>query len=202
MNSFFSRLQTYPTYALARWYVNACGFSVLPLKPRSKQRLFAGTTFQTWMPREDQLHKWFCTKQPYGLAIVPGEVSGNLVILDFDDLMVYQVWISLMPGAAELPCVRSARGVHVYIRLQALPQGGKGMFEGLVFGDIVTRGTITAPPSIHPSGHQYTWAAGDPRCVPLFSCLAVLGVERISTTGVGSRKQKPLPEKSYRADMP
>lgn len=170
--------QDYPTYKIAKWYCFTCGFSVIPLKVKSKQRLFAGNHFQTWFPCDEHLRKWFCTNQPYNLAIVPGEVSGNLVAIDFDELAVYQVWSSLFPGATDLPCVRSARGVHVYVRLQSLPVNGKGSFEGLMFGDILSRGAITAPPSIHPSGHVYRWE-GTPAAVPLFSCLADLGLERL-----------------------
>ena len=176
----YERVTRYPTYALARWYVQVCGFAVLPCAPRSKRRLFGGTVFQTWLPREDHLRNWFCTPQPNNLGIVCGAISGNLCVLDFDKVGIYQVWISQIPEAYELPCVRSARGVHVYIRLTTLPQGGKGLFDGLVFGEIVTRGAITAPPSIHPSGHQYVWA-GDPRRIPLFSCLADLGITRPPT---------------------
>lgn len=195
-SSLYQALQDYPTYKYARWYCFTCGFSVVPLKVHSKQRLFAGTHFQTWFPCDEHLRKWFCTKQSYNLAIVPGEVSGNLVVIDFDELAVYQIWSSLVPGATDLPCVRSARGVHVYVRLQALPVNGKGRFEGLVFGDILARGAITAPPSIHPSGHLYRWA-GNPAAVPLFSCLADLGIERISSEQ-HTADRKPITMDTFR----
>lgn len=175
----YQRIQRYPTYRLARWYCFTCGFAVTPLRPWSKQRLFSGNTFQTWFPREDHLCKWFCTPQPYGIAIVPGEVSGNLVILDFDEVSVYQVWLSLIPGAVDFPIVRSARGVHVYTRLKDMVSNGQGQFEGLIFGDIIAHGNITAPPSIHPSGHVYEWI-GDPRQIPQCASLAEIGIERVA----------------------
>lgn len=189
------------TYQMARWYCFSCGFSVIPLKPRSKQRLLAGTTFQTWYPRDDHLKKWFCTPQPYGIAIVPGEVSGNLVILDFDEFSVYQVWASLVPGALECPIVQSARGVHVYVRLQTMPFSQSftdGMFEGLIFGQIIARGTITAPPSVHPSGHVYQWAGGDPRHVPVYDHLSSIGIERVEPERRPA--EKPLHKRPVNAE--
>ncbi len=188
--------QDYPTYKMAKWYCFTCGFSVVPLKFKSKQRLFSGTHFQTWFPCEEHLRKWFCTKQPYNVAIVPGDVSGNLVIIDFDDFAVYQVWSSLVPGATDLPLVRSSRGVHVYVRLRTLPVNGKGRFEGMVFGDVLSRGAVTAPPSIHPSGHLYQWA-GNPAAVPLFSCLADFGLERVISDQASSDR-KPLTMTEFR----
>lgn len=196
------RLQQFPTYALARWYVNACGFSVLPLKPGSKQRLLSGTHFQEWLPCDHHLQRWFCTAPSNGIAVVAGAISGNLVILDFDEFGVYQVWHALMPVAHDLPCVRTARGVHVYVRCQTLPPSGEGEFQGMRFGQILASGAITAPPSLHPTGHQYAWAAGNPRLIPLFPCLASLGVARCSNHGGQVADRRPLPAKSYREDAP
>lgn len=189
----YERVTHYPTYALARWYVNVCGFSVMPFAPRSKRRLFGGTVFQEWLPRDEHLQKWFCTPQVNNLGIVCGAISGNLCVLDFDEFGIYQHWISHIPAAYDLPCVRSARGVHVYVRLHTLPPGGEGSFDGLPFGQILTRGTITAPPSIHPSGQQYVWA-GDPRHVPLFFCLADLSVEKVSEDRSISSVKPSLPK--------
>lgn len=187
------------TYRLARWYCFTCGFAVVPLKVQSKERLFKGNHFQTWFPCDEHLRKWFCTRQPYGLAIVPGEVSGNLVVIDFDELAIYQIWSALVPGATDLPCVRSARGVHVYVRLQTLPTNNSwcnGQFEGVPFGQIIVRGAIAAPPSIHPSGHVYRWI-GNPAAVPLFSCLADLGVEPVPEK-THLEKLQPLPKNFVR----
>lgn len=187
--------QDYPTYKMAKWYCFTCGFSVIPLKVQSKQRLFAGNHFQTWFPCDEHLRKWFCTRQPYNLAIVPGEVSGNLVVIDFDDFAVYQVWSSLIPDATGLPAVRSSRGVHVYVRLETMPINGKACFDGLLCGDVIARGSITAPPSTHPSGHVYRWI-GNPGAVPLFSCLASLGIERV--TEGRSEQKKPIDVTHFR----
>ena len=169
-------------YRYAKWYVNHCGFSVTPLHPRSKARLFRGNDFQHRPPSDGLLRKHFDIAQPYGIAIVPGEISDNLVVIDFDELAVYRTWIALVPEAATLPLVRSARGVHVYVRLNTLPIAGSycnGQFEGVPFGQIICRGAITAPPSVHPSGHVYRWQ-GNPATLPLFSCLADLGLEKHS----------------------
>jgi len=186
-----------PVYRAARFYCFSCGFSVVPLRPRSKKRLFDGNHFQTWFPRDDHLRKWFTGKTPYGIAIVPGEVSGNLVIIDFDAPGSYDAWYQATQFDA--PCVRSARGVHVYVRVKEMLKNGKGRFQGRVFGDVIAHGNITAPPSVHPSGVVYRWQ-GDPRRVPQIRRLEDVGVERISPTG-GRQLAKRRPVKTTSVNL-
>lgn len=178
-------------YTAADFYVRECGFSIVPLHERSKARLFGGTVFDQKKPDEKHLKNWYVqTKKPYNIAIVPGEISGNLVILDFDEPGSFEAWHSAT--GIETPRVISRRGVHVYVRLEQMIRNGKGYFQGKKFGDIIAHGNITAPPSVHPSGHEYRWE-GNPRTVPLFPCLASLSVERRNPDGGHSTPRKPMP---------
>jgi hypothetical protein len=188
--SYLELRHRFPVYAYARWYCFACGFSVVPLMPQSKARAFKGNHFQEWLPCDEHLRKWFCTSKPYGIAIVPGEVSGNLVIVDFDELPIYQTWLSLVAGAGELPAVRSSRGVHVYVRVKTMLKNGDAAFEGQVFGQVIGHGNITAPPSVHPSGATYKWL-GDPRRIPTIANIADLGIER-QTPNQDQRVDRPV----------
>ena len=189
--TYYARLQQYPTYRAARFYCFQCGFSVVPLHHQSKARLFKGTHFQEWYPCDQHLQKWWCNRHDYGLAIVPGEISNNLVILDFDAPGSFDAWHQAT--GLETPRVRTRRGVHVYVRLSEMVQNGKGSFQGRIFGDVIAHGNITAPPSRHPSGHQYAWE-GDPRTVPLFPCLASLSVTRIAPDGGTAQPRKAMPK--------
>ena len=168
-------LQRFPIYAMARFYCFSCGFSVVPLWHGSKARVFAGNHSQEWFPCDQHLRKWFCTPTRRGIAIVPGEISDNLSIIDFDVPGSYEAWYAAIRFAA--PRVLSARGVHVYVRVREMVKNGKGVFAGHEFGDIIAHGNITAPPSVHPSGHVYRWD-GDPRCIPTINALSDIGVER------------------------
>lgn len=170
------------TYRMAKWYVESCGWSVMPLRPQSKQRLLKGTHFQQWLPCPHHLRAWFNEAHANNLAVVLGAISGNLVVIDFDEIGVFRVWVSSIPGASDVPMVKTARGVHVYVRLRTLPAGGEGSFQGMHFGQILAQGAITAPPSLHPTGHHYQWVNGDPRRIPLFSCLADVGIDPAEST--------------------
>jgi len=179
------------TYTAARFYVQECGFSIVPLHERSKARLFKGTVFDQKTPDERHLTRWYVqTCKHYNLAIVPGEISGNLVILDFDEPGSFDAWQHAT--GIETPRVISGRGVHVYVRLEQMVMNGKGYFQDTRFGDIIAHGNITAPPSVHPCGHKYRWE-GNPRAVPLFPCLASLSVERRKPDGGRITPRKPMP---------
>lgn len=184
------------TYRLARVYVLHCGFSVMPYAPSTKQRLFAGTDFQRRPPTLQHLHKWFArTSNNLGIAL--GAISDNLVICDFDDMDAWRTFHALTGYAG--PVVRTGRGVHVYVRLRQMPdRNGEGYFDSdLHFGQVLVRGAITAPPSVHPSGARYHWH-GSPQRIPYLRSLADLGIERRNVAGDTERVVKPLPTATER----
>jgi hypothetical protein len=127
------------------------GWSVIPLKERSKEAAVRWKEWQDKRPDDDQLAKWFTGKER-NLAVVLGLVSGGLTVCDFDKAETYHAWAGRYPELAKtLPTVRSGRGFHVYFHSQ-LTKSSK--FNG---GDLKASGYIVLPPSIHPSGVQYVW---------------------------------------------
>jgi intein/homing endonuclease len=84
-----------------------------------------------------------------------GSVSGNLVVLDFDDWSVYG---KVFPKHGELEkvtfVVKTARGVHVYLRSGRDP-GRTEKFETLKFEYRADGSYVVAPFSVHPSGAIY-----------------------------------------------
>src|SRR4029450_13793516 len=77
------------------------------------------------LPTPDELRRWF-GRGGVGLAIIGGEVSEGLEILDFDDSAVFTPWgamvETLCPGLlATLPLVRTPTdGRHAYYRCQVI----------------------------------------------------------------------------------
>jgi hypothetical protein len=80
--------------------------------------------FEGRLPTEDEVRQWFDRKNPAGIAIVGGAVSGNLELLDFDEdaAVIFPAWRDLVeaesPGlVARLNVVRTPRpGFHARYR--------------------------------------------------------------------------------------
>ncbi len=136
----------------------ARGWSVFPCDPRSKEPLAQGRHRMRWQryqnerATEAQIRELF--SKPANIAIVCGDVSGDLVVRDFDDSIAYRRWSSDHRDLANrLPTVATARGFHVYARMNPCP-------DTRVLGDGELRANgvyVLAPPSIHPSGAVYRW---------------------------------------------
>jgi len=157
-----AELNTILDYAL--FYLSK-GLSVIPLKPRDKKPIVKWKEFQQRKPTEEEVRKWFEGKTPedVGIAIVCGRVSGNLIVIDFDDFEKYQefeqkVAKSGLKGLINTWIVRTGKGVHIYYRLtdDAFQKFGRTRVRFVEGVDIKGEGGyVVAPPSIHPSGKQY-----------------------------------------------
>lgn len=159
----------------AQQYIDR-GWSIVPIHRGTKRPTTKWTQLMRRQPTPAQLDRWFA-KEEVDIAIVTGPISG-LVVIDFDDPAAVS---SLEQEVGTLPrtlSVRSARGVHLYFRY---PTGThiKSMSDLLPKVDVrATAGYIVAPPSVHATGHIYTWV--DPACaiaVLPSSLLAVLSGE-------------------------
>ena len=129
------------------------GFSVFPLPFRKKSGRIKWKQFQSEHATEQQIRDWFKTNR--NIAIVAGNIS-QLVVRDFDDVEKYRQWKNNHPElAAKAPTVATASGFHVYVTMDPIP---RLRVSGVGSGEL--RGTgayVVAPPSIHPSGKQYSW---------------------------------------------
>jgi hypothetical protein len=129
------------------------GWSLIPIKPGTKEPACTWKEFQRVRPTETQLHKWFGDHSSYGLAVILGAVSGGLVCRDFDTMESYNTWALAHPDlAAILPTIATVRGRHVYFIADDL------QFRDL--GDGEYRGDshyCLLPPSRHPEGTDYAW---------------------------------------------
>ena len=143
------------TKTARKWILS--GQSVIPIRYRDKRpAISAWEPYKSQLPSPDEIIAWF-PDQYHNLAIITG-VKG-LAVIDFDTLSRYRYW-ELWAIKTGYPAdkvaqvtykVRTARGVHVYIRL---PHDERNRsLEGI---DIKAKGGyVLAPPSIHPSGVPY-----------------------------------------------
>ena len=126
------------------------GWSILPLKPGSKEPAFSWKRFQSEHATPDEIAKWAATDCNVG--IVTGAISG-LVVLDCDT--VEAVEQAEMLGVAGTLSVGTSRGRHFYFDhpggvVRNLAKFRPGMD---LRGD---GGYVVGPGSIHPDGSIYS----------------------------------------------
>lgn len=138
------------------------GWSVIPMKPRSKQpKLRSWKPYQTERAAETLIAEWFPEGSDLNLAVVLGDVSGGLVCRDFDTLDSFKAWAALFPRlAATLPTVETSRGRHVYFLAEIDQIRGTGKSASILTlgdGELRAGGLCVLPPSTHPTGRPYRW---------------------------------------------
>lgn len=141
--------------------------------------------YQSRQPMIDEVRYWIAKEAQ--IAAVAGAISGNLLVLDFDEPRFWAAWHSLVaPLLAGLPIQQTGGGgVQVFLRcddpghndkLAHVPDtttidpatGKLKYFDGRRIG-IETRGEggyAVIPPSLHPSGNHYAWLQGDLTSIP------------------------------------
>jgi hypothetical protein len=152
-----------PSAADAAKHYLAGGWSVLPLRPRDKRPLIVWEYLQHERPSEHDVAEWFRRWPNANIGIVTGEIS-NLIVLDVDpkhggDATLERLEHKFRPLPVTVEAVTGGGGRHLYFgHPGGLTRNRAGLAQGIdLRGD---GGYIVAPPSIHPSGRRYTWAAG------------------------------------------
>ena len=183
------------------------GISVIPIKRGTKQpdfkRLFAGgwehEGKSMWSPatkciaKESLLHTWFDSPGA-GIALVGGEVSGNLIYLDFDNRDAYAAWARQHLGLIRQTAVnRTANGYHVLFRLVKPHEAeSTGLWVDKVkVGDIKgENGYVCCSPTVHPTGCLYEWVQHPKDGILVVPSVADLGVERAANNGQRSQQEQ------------
>ncbi|MDM4014691.1 bifunctional DNA primase/polymerase [Roseiconus lacunae] len=150
------------------------GLSVIPLRLDGTKRpaIRSWEPYQDRIATDDELVEWF--REPKGLGIVAGVVSGGLEVFDFDldPLRVFNSWWEQLPSdiRGKLPvCETGGGGFHVLYRCCEVTGNKKIAFpadrskpyvetrgEG---GYIVATGS---PLEVHTSGSPYMQTMGLP----------------------------------------
>jgi len=129
----------------------AAHVSVLPV--RGKEPAIKWTSLQKQPPSMAALNQWQNTGLLSGVGVICGEVSGNLVVMDFDDHAFVKEFVQTFPTLSETYIVLSGsrRGAHFYYFVDDLPK--TTTFQGI---ELRSNGSyVVAPPSPHLSGNLY-----------------------------------------------
>ncbi|MEO3428588.1 bifunctional DNA primase/polymerase [Pelagibius sp. CAU 1746] len=171
----------------------AAGWSVVPMAPRGKQPLLSWLEFQQRRASDEEIRDWFRRWPEANIAVVTGEIS-NIVVLDIDPRHGGEASLALLedetgPIPSTVEALTGGGGRHLYFAYPGRRLRNRaGLRPGIdLRGD---GGIIIVPPSVHPSGKRYTWAANhspreaDPAPLP----------ERLRAelTARGSRQGRPL----------
>lgn len=135
--------------------------NIIPIKFGEKTPLIEWNKYQKEKVATEELQKWFSGDVGINLAVVCGQISGNLVVVDFDDPKAYK---KLFGGIdRETLVVKTGRGLHVYFRTDypinsfAINIPGLGRIDAKGEG-----GYVLAPPSVHPNGKTYEFVSQRP----------------------------------------
>lgn len=142
------------------------GWSVIPLRPRDKRPALAWSRFQTERAKKAEIVTWARQFPGANLGIVTGAVSG-VIVLDVDDACA---WDDLFYNydVPRTPTAQTGKGWHLYFQHPGgVVRNFARKLPGLdLRGD---GGYVVAPPSVHPSGAQYSWEMS-PEDTPLAPC--------------------------------
>jgi hypothetical protein len=134
--------------------LQARGWSVIPLRPRSKLPAVPWQEYQRRHATINELEQWFA-EPGFNVGIVTGKLSGIFVI-DADTPEAVAWALSNLP-----PCdlrVRTSKGMHFYYS-HDYEHGRPIRNKARIRDGIDVRaegGYVVAPGSVHESGHLYT----------------------------------------------
>ncbi|MFC1905189.1 bifunctional DNA primase/polymerase [Chloroflexota bacterium] len=150
-------------YKWALFYREQLGAAVIPLR-EGKIPLVQWSQFQKQQPTINHYMEWFVNNQPWGIAIVCGRVSGNLIRLDFDDPADYKKLKHALPkGTPIFKSQRHSGGYGAILRSSIpVPKLPEGTFECFPKLGINGEGSIT----VVPPTPGYEWLA-KPVTVPV-----------------------------------
>jgi hypothetical protein len=181
--------------ATLRFFERA-GIPVFPAEPGGK-----GSHVPGWpdLPAEEawaRTRRALASGRPVNLA---GRTGGGWAVLDLDAKGrdpdgVLEALLPRLQGAV-LGVVRTARGLHVWVRVtEDVPSGPCAALGG----EVRCRRLLTMlPPSLHPSGHRYRWIVG-PRIPERAADLRALGLvpdankaPKANGRRAGTRRDRP-----------
>jgi hypothetical protein len=137
------------------------GFSVFPVRTKSKQPALNWSTYQRIRPTNEEIALW--DGGDYNAGVVCGSISGLLVLdVDGDEAQTLLDTLDL----PRTPTVRTKRGRHYYFKL---PEGDFRNSVRVADVPLDVRaegGYVVGPGSTHPDGGTYEWEIS-PREAPL-----------------------------------
>ncbi|MFH2203096.1 MAG: bifunctional DNA primase/polymerase [Elusimicrobiota bacterium] len=136
------------------------GFCVIPIRTNSKRPRVRWGKFKKRRPTEAEVRGWWGRWPNAGIAIICGEASGNLCVLDVDPRNDGDQSMrgKDIPQTLTVRTGRGDGGIHYYFRSHFSLRS----FQLLVGVDFkADGGYVLAPPSLHPdTGLPYEWCEG------------------------------------------
>ena len=172
---------------MANYYAEECHMSVIPFrrndmnlphKGRSKRPATEWKQYQSARADQPTLANWF-NNNKYGIGVVLGAISGNLVVFDIEFPDVAVQWEDKVDSAGigdwlkKAVKVRSGGGgVHYYFRLDYAPSAGRHLArrpvpEGTpdLLMEVLAEGHLAllpgSPADCHPDNNEYVLESGD-----------------------------------------
>jgi len=128
------------------------GYQLIPCEYGGKKPVIP------WKKYQDNYHvsiSWFPKKPRRNVAVLCGKVSGNLVVLDFDDLSLFEKFNGEKLKEETL-VIETHRGYHVHFYFPHSLWSGK--IPSTKLGAVELKGDghlAMLPPSKHPKGSHY-----------------------------------------------
>jgi putative DNA primase/helicase len=190
----------------------AAGFSVIPLLlDGSKKPPFSWGEFQRRFPTDSELLDWFVRRNPFGLALVMGAISGHAETLDCEGGGLWRSFIDrvqkAVPAATTGPIIKTPRdgdSHHLIVRCSQPVPGNHGLAfrrdatkrDGWSVA-FETRGQggyavgVGSPPAVHPLCRPYELESGDFRAIPVLSPEELMEIHAIAAS-FDERPPQPL----------
>lgn len=145
-------------------YTNA-GLAAIPLWPdhRKNPHLNQIGEYSSRLPTLLEWRRWARQWPNANIGLITGYWQ-NLVCLDFDDMLTFDVWVKDVANQPGTWMVTTARGVHVWFKTACEP-GTSRIYtkDGLEVLLRAKGGYCIVPPSVHWSGKPYQTAH---KCLP------------------------------------
>lgn len=133
-------------------YLNE-GYAVIPVSRETKRPLVKWKIYQHKIPTLLEWMHWFERWPNSNLALITGYFH-NRVVLDFDDVEAYNIWLA---ARLDTLIIKTGRGYHVHFTTQQ--KTGRGFVAYHPEGskvEIKAKGNyVLIPPSIHTTGQPY-----------------------------------------------
>lgn len=143
-------------------YINM-GFAVIPLKVRSKDPA-TPHGLRDWSDNPQTARECWSAHPQCNVGIVCGQVSHGIIVIDIDidedkdkdGYATLREWEKINGALPEtVTAITGGGGMHMLYRVNREIRPFTNVEAGI---DVRGDGSyIVAPPSVHPSGHVYTW---------------------------------------------
>ena len=147
-----------PEGSIEEWvrFYRRLGFNVIPAPTESKRPTIQWIEFQKRKATDEEIDCWLHDGSFQNIAVLCGETSDNLTVIDFDEMEAYkQSFDAKIEDETLVVRTGSGRGVHVYLRGDK-PVATVSYEHQKPKFSIRGQGAIAIlPPSIHPTGQRY-----------------------------------------------